>query len=111
MALPAQLVLHYSQIKYLEKFSIFWCFGEEFLHYDEILIKNANYLVDYMVYASLLGKSLFLSFGKGFPSFRKIFTPGSSLIEFYGVFTSLSTPTTPPLLIIEKISNMGFRLG
>ena len=36
-----------------------------------------NYLVDYMVYASLLGKSLFLAFGKGFLGFRKIFTPDS----------------------------------
>ena len=75
-------ILHYSQIKYLGKVSIFWCFREEFLHFDEkfqlylrILMKITNYLVDYMVYASLLGKSLFLAFGKGFLGFCKIFTP------------------------------------
>ena len=38
-------------------------------------MKNMNYLVNYMVYASLLGKSLFLAFGKGFFVFCKIFTP------------------------------------
>ena len=75
-------IFHYSQIKYLGKVSIFWCFREEFLHFDEkfqlylrILMKITNYLVDYMVYASLLGKSLFLAFGKGFLGFCKIFTP------------------------------------
>ena len=53
-----------------------------FLHFDEsfnsflqFLIKNTNYLVDYMVYASFLGKSLLLAFGNSFPDFRKIFTP------------------------------------
>ena len=74
-------IFHYSQIKYLGKVSIFWCFREEFLHFDEkfqlylrILMKITNYLVDYIVYASLLGKSLFLAFGKGFLGFCKIFT-------------------------------------
>ena len=77
-------ILHYSQIKYLGKVSLFWYFGEEFLHFDKcfssslrILMKYANYYVDYMVYASLLGKSLFVAFGKSFLGFRKIFTPGS----------------------------------
>ena len=72
-------ILHYSQIKYLGKVSIFWCFWEEFLLFLRILMKNTNYLVDYMVYASLLGKSLFLSFGKGFHVFCKIFTPASTI--------------------------------
>ena len=39
-------------------------------------MKITNYFVDYMVYVSLLGKSLFLAFGKGFLGLRKIFTPG-----------------------------------
>ena len=38
-------------------------------------MKNTNNYVDYKVYASLLGKSLCVGFGKGFLSFRKIFTP------------------------------------
>ena len=68
---PGVNILHYSQIKYLGKVSIFWCFWEEFLLFLRILMKNTNYLVDFMVYASLLGKSLFLSFGKGFHVFVK----------------------------------------
>ena len=39
-------------------------------------MKYANYYVDYMVYASLLGKSLFVALGKSFLVFCKIFTPG-----------------------------------
>ena len=73
-------ICHYSQIKYLGKVSIFWCFREEFLHFNgnfqvylRILMKITNYLVNHMVYASLLGKSLFLAFGKGFVGFCKIF--------------------------------------
>ena len=38
-------------------------------------MKITNYLIDSMVYASILGKSLFLAFGKGFLGFCKIFTP------------------------------------
>ena len=38
-------------------------------------MKYANYYVNYMVYASLLGKSLFVAFGKSFLGFREIFTP------------------------------------
>ena len=41
----------------------------------QILMKNTNYLVDYMVYESFLGNSLLLAFGNSFPGFRKIFTP------------------------------------
>ena len=44
-------------------------------------MKYANYYVDYMVYASLMGKSLFVAFGKSSLGFRKIFTPGSLEIE------------------------------
>ena len=43
-------------------------------------MKTTNYFVDYMVYASLLGKSLFLALGKGFFGFCKIFTPASSTL-------------------------------
>ena len=35
------------------------------------LFKYKNYFVDFMVYASLMRRSLFLSFGKGFLSFVK----------------------------------------
>ena len=28
-------ILHYSQIKYFGKVSLFWYFGEEFLHFDK----------------------------------------------------------------------------
>ena len=38
-------------------------------------MKYANYYVDYMVYDSLLGKSLFVAFGKSYLGFRKISTP------------------------------------
>ena len=44
--------------------------------------KNTNYYVDYMVYVSLLGKSLFAAFGKGFLGFRKIFTPAWLLYAY-----------------------------
>ena len=44
-------------------------------------MKYANYHVDYMVYASLLGKSLFVTFGKSFLGFRKIFTPAYILLS------------------------------
>ena len=69
-------------MKYLGKVSLLWYFWEKFLHFDEgsltflgILMKNTNHYVDYMVYVSLLGKSLFVAFGKSFLGFRKIFTP------------------------------------
>ena len=75
-------ILHYSQIKYLGKVSIFWYFGEEFPHFYQcfktlfqILMKNANNFVESMIYALLLGKSFSLTFGKCFLGFRKIFTP------------------------------------
>ena len=42
-------------------------------------MKNTNYLVVYMVYASLLRKSLFLAFGKSFFGFCKIFIPDVSI--------------------------------
>ena len=31
---PGVNILHYFQIKYLGKVSLFWYFGEEFLHFD-----------------------------------------------------------------------------
>ena len=57
-------------------------------------MKYANYYVDYMVYASLLGKSLFVAFGKSFLGFRKIFT--SVLITFDILLVKLS------LFVIER---------
>ena len=81
---PGVNILHYSQIKYLGKVSIFWYFGEEFPHFYQcfktlfqILMKNANNFVESMIYALLLGKSFSLTFGKCFLGFRKIFTPDS----------------------------------
>ena len=79
-------ILHYYQIKYLGKFSLFWYFWEEFLHFDKcfstfsrILMKDTNYHVDYPVYASFLGKSLFVVFGKSFHGFAKY-----SPLDLYG---------------------------
>ena len=43
-------------------------------------MKYANYYVDYIIYVSLLGRSLFVAFGKSFLGFRKIFTPDSLMI-------------------------------
>ena len=40
-------------------------------------MKYVNSYVHYMVYVSLLGKSLFVAFGKSFLCFRKIFTCGT----------------------------------
>ena len=71
-------ISQYSQIEYLEKVSISWYFGEEFLHFEDyfliffrILRENVNYFVDYLGKASLLGKSLFVGFGIGFLGFCK----------------------------------------
>ena len=44
-------------------------------------MKYVNYYVDYMVYVSLLGKSLFEAFGKSFLGFRKIFTPDTRVFQ------------------------------
>ena len=44
-------------------------------------MKYVNYYVDYMVYLSLLGKSLFVAFGKSFLGFCKIFTPAIGSIS------------------------------
>ena len=68
-------ILHYSQINIWEKFPFFDVFGKSLFFFLRILMENMNYLVDYMVYASLLGKSLFVAFGKSFFGFRKIFSP------------------------------------
>ena len=75
---PGVNILHYSQIKYLGKVSIFWYFGEEFPHFYQcfktlfqILMKNANNFVESMIYALLLGKSFSLTFGKCFLGFVK----------------------------------------
>ena len=75
-------ILHYSK-KVVGKSFPFLYFWEEFLHFDKyfqtflrILMKNMNYYVDQMVYAQLLGISLFLAFGKALLDFRNIFTPG-----------------------------------
>ena len=43
-------------------------------------MKYAIYYVDYMVYATFLGKSLLVAFGKGFLGFCKIFTPACNPI-------------------------------
>ena len=121
-------ILNNSQIKYLGKISFFWYFCEEFLHFDKylkihlrILMKNAKYYVDYMTYVSVLGKSFFVDFRKGFRGFCKIFTPGDlcppPLSEIFHFFLTLplakgsrkklvefSTKrlTHPPTLVGEK---------
>ena len=49
-----------------------------FLKFFENSNEICEFLCDYMVYASRLGKSLFVTFGKSFLDFCGILTPGKT---------------------------------